>query len=111
LNVHQFHDVAVRESLHLGFKCHFLARRLAEYGLTSREMVSFVQRYISGRSGGQIVFQGEEVAFETKVEGFTDRDIVELMNVQYTARDNRKLRLSDVPTGWGSGCGTRSWRP
>jgi HAE1 family hydrophobic/amphiphilic exporter-1 len=76
----------------------FDRRRLAEYGLTSREMVSFVQRYIQGRSGGQIVFQGEEVAFETKVEGFTDRDIVDLMNVQYTAYDSRKLRLSDVAT-------------
>jgi len=74
----------------------FDRERLAEYGLTSTQMVTFVQRYMSANTGGRITYRGEEVDFLVKVAGYEDRDITELMNTQVNVPGGMRVRLSDL---------------
>jgi HAE1 family hydrophobic/amphiphilic exporter-1 len=74
----------------------FDRERLAEYGLTSAQMVQFVQRYMSANTGGRITYRGEEVNFLVKVAGYQDRDIIELMDTQVNVPGGSRVRLSEL---------------
>lgn len=69
---------------------------LAAHGLTSRDMIFFVGRYVRTTSGGRVTYGGEDVDFQVKVDGYEDRDVIELMNATVTTRNGGKVRMRDL---------------
>jgi len=69
---------------------------LAEYGLTSQQMVGFVTRYVRSSSGGTVTYGGEDISFSVKVHGFDQRDIIELENAMVTTPSFNRVRMRDV---------------
>ncbi|MFC1559295.1 efflux RND transporter permease subunit [Gemmatimonadota bacterium] len=69
---------------------------LAEYGITSQQMISFVSRFVNTSSGGKVTYGGEDISFLVKVAGFDQRDIIELENAMYTTTSLNRVRLRDV---------------
>ncbi len=71
---------------------------LAEYGLTSQQMVSFVSQYVTSSSRGTVTYGGEDIDFLVKVEGFDQRDVIELENAMVSTYSGNRVRMRDVST-------------
>lgn len=71
---------------------------LAEYDLTAAQMVGFVNQYVRSSSQGTVTYGGDDVRFLVKIQGFDQRDVIELENAMVTSFSRRKVRMKDVST-------------
>lgn len=74
----------------------FDRQALAAHGLTAYDVIYFVSRYVRTTSGGSVTYSGEEVDFQVKVEGYDDRDVIELMNAMVITPNRGRVRMSDL---------------
>jgi len=74
----------------------FDRQKLATHGLTASDMIYFVRRYVRTTAGGRVTYGGEEVDFQVKVEGYDDRDVIELMNATVMTRGGGRVRMRDL---------------
>ncbi len=74
----------------------FNRQALAAHGLTASDMVYFVRRYVRTTAGGRVTYGGEEVDFQVKVEGYDDRDVIELMNAMVMTSSGGRVRMRDL---------------
>jgi HAE1 family hydrophobic/amphiphilic exporter-1 len=72
--------------------------RLAGYGLSVQELLSFVTSNVQGQVGApqRVKVSGEEVIYSVKLEGYRDFDFADLRGLLVPTATGERVRVSDV---------------